>query len=180
MDQVINKEQKAAMAEYLATIPEIVLGVLFGSYARGQGRPDSDVDCAVLLSEAVPTARYLDLRLRVMDGLASAIGRDDVDVAVLNEAPLALAYRVLRDGVLLFCRDHAAYVRYRVRTLNLYFDFAPLLERHQELFLKRVSEEGILYGYDPHRGAAETKQKLAEALALIAEARKRERLLSDE
>ena len=48
------------------------------------------------------------------------------------------------------------------------------------MFLKRVSEEGILYGYDPDRGAAETNQKLAEALAVIAEARKRETLPSDE
>jgi predicted nucleotidyltransferase len=169
-----------AMAEYLSTVPEVVLGFLFGSYARGEGWPDSDVDCAVLLADGVPAAAAFDLRLRVIDGLTRAIRRDDVDLAILNEAPLALAYRVLRDGKLLFCRDHAAYVRYRVRTLNLYFDFAPLLERHQAMFLKRVSEEGILYGYDPDRGAAETKQKLAEALALIAEARKQEILLSNE
>jgi predicted nucleotidyltransferase len=168
MDQVISEEDIAAMAGYLSMVPEVVLGFLFGSYGRGQGRPDSDVDCAVLLSDDVPAGSYFDLRLRVMDGLARAIGRDDVDVAILNEAPLALAYRVLRDGVLLYCRDHAAYVRYRVRTLNLYFDFAPLLERHEAIFLKRVSEEGILYGYDPDRGAAETNQKLAEALARIA------------
>jgi uncharacterized protein len=180
MDRVLGDEQTAAMAGYLSTVPEVVLGFLFGSYARGQGRPDSDVDCAVLLADNVPSGDAFDFRLRVMDGLARAIGRDDVDVAILNEASLALAYRVLRDGVLLFCRDHAAYVRYRVRTLNLYFDFAPLLERHQAIFLKRVSEEGILYGYDPDRGAAETKQKLAAALAVMAEAGKREMLQSDE
>lgn len=180
MDRVISDDRMAAMAGYLSTVPEVVLGFLFGSYARGQGRPDSDVDCAVLLADDVPPGAAFDLRLGVMDGLARAIGRDDVDVAILNEAPLALAYRVLRDGKLLFCRDHAAYVQYRVKTLNLYFDFAPLLERHQAIFLKRVSEEGILYGYDPDRGAAETKQKLAEALALIAEARKRETPPSDD
>jgi predicted nucleotidyltransferase len=180
VDRVINDEQTAAMAGYLSTVPEVVLGFLFGSYARGQGRPDSDVDCAVLLADVVPSGVYFDARLRLIDGLARATGRDDVDVAILNEAPLALAYRVLRDGKLLFCRAHAAYVQYRVRTLNLYFDFAPLLERHQAMFLKRVSDEGILYGYGSDRGAAETKQKLAEALALIAEARKRETLPSDE
>jgi uncharacterized protein len=158
MDRVISDAQTAAMAGYLSTVPEVVLGFLFGSYARGQSRPDSDVDCAVLLANDAPPGGTFDLRLRLMDGLARAIGRDDVDVVVLNEAPLALAYRVLRDGKLLFCRDHAAYVRYRLRTLDLYFDFAPLLERHQAMFLKRVSEEGILYGYDPDRGAAETSQ----------------------
>jgi predicted nucleotidyltransferase len=168
MGQVITGEQMADMAEYVSMVPEVVLGFLFGSYARGQGRSDSDVDCAVLVADDAPPGGYFDLRLRVMDGLDRAIGRDDVDVAILNETPLALAYRVLRDGKLLFCRDHAAYVRYRVRTVNLYFDFAPLLERHQALFLKRVSDEGILSGGDPHRGAAETKQKLAEALARIA------------
>jgi predicted nucleotidyltransferase len=180
MDQVIGSGQTAAMVEYLSTAPDVVLGFLFGSYARGQGRPDSDVDCAILLAHAVPAGSYFDTRLRLIDGLARAIGRDDVDLVILNEAPLALVYRVLRDGKLLFCRDHAAYVRYRVRTLDLYFDFAPLLERRQAMFLKRVSEEGILYGYDPDRGAAETKQKLAEALAVIGRARRREGLLSDE
>jgi predicted nucleotidyltransferase len=180
MDRAIFSEQMVAMAEYLSTVPKVVLGSLFGSYARGQGRPDSDVDCAILLADDTPPGDTFDFRLRVMDGLARAIGRDDVDMAILNEAPLALTYRVLRDGKLLFCRDHAAYVRYRVRTLNLYFDFAPLLERHHAMFLKRVSEEGILYGYDPHRGAAETNQKLVEALAVIARTRRREGLLSDE
>jgi hypothetical protein len=62
-----------------------------------------------------------------MDGLARSNGRDDVDLAILKEAPLA--YRVLRDGVLLSCRDHVAYVQYRVRTLNPYFDFAPLFRK---------------------------------------------------
>ena len=127
MDQVINSEQMAVMAEYLSTVPEVVLGFLFGSYARGQGRADSDVDCAVLLADNVPADGYFRFRLLVMDGLARSIGRDDVDLAILNEAPLALAYRVLRDGKLLFCRDHAAYVQYRVRTLDLYFDFAHSL-----------------------------------------------------
>lgn len=171
MDRVISNGHMAAMAEYLSTVPEVVLAFLFGSYARAQGRPDSDVDCAVLLADGVPADSYFDFRLRVMDGLARSIGRDDVDLAILNEAPLALAYRVLRDGTLLFCRDHAAFVRYRVRTLNLYFDFAPFLEHHQAMFLKRVSAEGLLYGYDPDRGAAETNQKLTEALARIAEHR---------
>jgi hypothetical protein len=52
MDQVISSGQTAAMAESLSTVPEVALGFLFGSYARGQGRPDSDVDCAVLRSNA--------------------------------------------------------------------------------------------------------------------------------
>ncbi len=152
MDRVIISEQMAAMAGYLSTVPEVVLGFLFGSYARGQGRPDSDVDCAVLLADDVPPGAAFDLRLGVMDGLARAIGRDDVDVAILNEAPLALAYRVLRDGKLLFCRDHAAYVQYRVKTLNLYFDFAPLLERwrvEQMLLGKRIRLQA---GKEEHEG----------------------------
>jgi hypothetical protein len=165
MQRVISDGQMTTIAEYLSTVPEVVLGILFGSFARGQGRPDSDIDCAVLLADGVPAESYFDFRLRVMDGLARSIGRDDVDLAILNEAPLALAYRALRDGKLVFCRDRAAYVRYRVRTLNLYFDFAPLLERHQEMFLKRVSEEGLLYGYDPDRGATETNQKLSQCIA---------------
>jgi hypothetical protein len=150
-------------------MPEVTLGFIFGSYARGQARPDSDVDFAVLLDEQTPTSDRLKFRLHLIDGLARLLGRDDVDVAILNEVPLALAFRVLRDGHLLFERSRAAYVAYRVRTLDQYFDFAPFLERYERSFLRHVSQKGLLYGYNPYRGAAGADQDVAAAPADAAE-----------
>ncbi len=59
---------------------------------------------------------------------------------ILNDAPVALAYRVLRDGVLLVCRDEPARVEHRVRTVDRYPDTAPLRRVLDEGLRRRVME----------------------------------------
>ena len=51
---------------------------------------------------------------------------DAADVVLLNQAPVALGYRVLRDGHLLLSRDDRARVRFYVRTVDRYPDMAPM------------------------------------------------------
>lgn len=122
----------ADLAERLAAQPDVVVAYLFGSRARGTARPGSDVDVAVLLDDAAdPHARQLDL--------AAALG-GDADVVVLNDAPVALAYRVLRDGVLLVCRSERARVHHHARTVGRYLDTAPL-RRALEAGQRRRLEE---------------------------------------
>lgn len=45
-----------------------------------------------------------------MDFLFGSVARR---IVVLNEAPLALSYRVIRDGILLFSGDRDTYILYR-------------------------------------------------------------------
>jgi len=46
----------SALREALSQRQEVVAAYLFGSYATGRERPDSDVDVAVLLDTETPTA----------------------------------------------------------------------------------------------------------------------------
>ena len=69
----------------------------------GRPVPLSDVDIAVLLRETCTRQEAFDLRLEIIGGLMRIFGADDVDVIVLNEAPLALQYRVLRDLPVKLC-----------------------------------------------------------------------------
>jgi predicted nucleotidyltransferase len=86
---------QAKLRAVLEPRSEVLVAYLFGSVARGTSGPLSDVDVAVLLSDDVdPWAVQLEL----MAAVASVIGSSDVDVLVLNRAPVSLAYRVLRDG----------------------------------------------------------------------------------
>jgi len=65
---------------------------VFGSVAAGTARPDSGIDLAV--SVAPRGILFDDARLN--DAPAARLGRDDVDLVVLEDAPLWLAYRVVR------------------------------------------------------------------------------------
>ena len=155
-------EYKQTLEAYFASQDDLVLAYLFGSHARGRAGPLSDVDVAVLLTGRPNDDYCFDRRLEIMGGLMDILPAEDVDVAILNQAPLALRYRVVRDGVLLFCRDRQAMIEFRVRTVCEYLDFKPVIEQHERAILQRARKGQLLYGYNPHRGAVERYRRLRE------------------
>lgn len=163
----IAESELSAISRYAATVDDLVAIYVFGSYAREQAGPLSDVDVAVLLHASVATERYLDVRLQLIHDIANLLQRDDVDVVVLNEAPIALGYRVLRDGKLLFCGDRAALTVFKATTVTKYLDFQPIIERHERAIVERARQGALLRGHNPHRGALERYRRLRERLARV-------------
>ena len=157
-------EHKQSLAAYFAALEDVALAYLFGSHARGQAGPLSDVDVAVLLAGRPDDGRCFDMRLDIIGGLMDILRTGDVDVAILNRTPLALRYRVLRDGVLLFCRDRQAMIEFYVRTMNEYLDFVPVIDQHESAILERARKGELLHGYNPHRGTLERYRELRERL----------------
>jgi predicted nucleotidyltransferase len=116
---------------------------LFGSRAGGRPRTDSDTDVAVLLAEHV-AAPGLVARGRLADVLATALGRADVDLVVLDHAPLALRARVITAGVLLVAIDDVWRVRFTVDTLSRWGDVRETVRRQDRSYLNRVAREGLV------------------------------------
>jgi len=152
---------------YFAGRSDVALAYLFGSLARGQAGPLSDIDVAVLLAGAPAADACFQARLDIIGDLMRRLHTNDVDVLILNQAPLTLRYAVLRDGVLLFARSQHDAVAFRVRTLNEYFDFAPMIAMHQRIFFEKVRKGEFLSGYNPYRGALTTDKNLLERFARI-------------
>ena len=103
---------------------------LFGSVARGESRPGSDLDVAVLLEPAPERGAYESLRLDLRAELESRLGQE-IDFVVLNHAPPDLVHRVLRDSVLVIEADPSARVRFEVRARNEYWDLKPYLDEYR-------------------------------------------------
>ena len=150
--------------EEAGMLDEVVLAYLFGSQARGQAGPLSDVDIAILLAEGVPEIEAFEKRLMLMAEIGHQLGRDIVDMLILNHSPLALAYRVLRDGILLYCLDEAKRIAFTAQIVSMYLDFKPTLERHERAILERARRGELLHGYNPHHGALERYRQLRERL----------------
>ena len=123
----IAETKLAALREALARRPEILEAYVFGSFARGEAQPHSDVDVAVYLA-SVP-ARGLGADAEIAADLMRALGSDRVDVVVLNQAPPLLYHRVLRDGIRLVARDLAATSVREGRALSRYCDYVPQLAK---------------------------------------------------
>jgi predicted nucleotidyltransferase len=109
--------------------PEIVAVYLFGSQARKTATARSDVDLAVLYTEAPP--RSLDGLPLDLEADLERVLRLPVQIVVLNRAPVDLVHRVLRDGTLLLDRDPSRRIRFEVKARNEFFDLQPVLARYR-------------------------------------------------
>jgi predicted nucleotidyltransferase len=93
----------AALRRALRTEPNVRLAVVYGSVARGDDTPDSDLDLLVSLGEDRP-----DAAIKLAVRLERAVGRA-VDVARLNRvqdtAPLLLL-RAVDEGRVVLDRDN--------------------------------------------------------------------------
>lgn len=112
-----------AVAVAAESLPEAQAAFLFGSQACGRARADSDVDIAVLVDRTNGRGDARAQLRRVIAALAAHIAADRLDVVILNDAPPALAFQVLKSGKLAFERDRTALHRFRVRTYSQHSDF---------------------------------------------------------
>jgi predicted nucleotidyltransferase len=113
----------------LAPRAEILEAYLFGSRARGDAHFQSDVDVAVYIDEARAEAGPFGYQADLTTHLMAALGTNEIDVVVLNKAPILLYHRVLRDGVRLLSRDLRATTTRAGQALSRYFDFLPQMEK---------------------------------------------------
>lgn len=135
---VVERLREAARRE-LADAP-VVLAYLFGSAATGRSRPGSDVDVAVLLDPSVPAERYLDLSLEIARRLSTASGVGNMEVVVLNDAPLPLRGRAVRERVVLHSRDEPFRVRFEGKVLKEFLDFQIHAEPLDRELLRATAE----------------------------------------
>ena len=155
MTVVLSKEHLEILVQYFAAQGNVLLAYLYGSQARGDSNALSDVDLAILLNDNPDSQSCFETRLRVMGDISHILHIEDIDVAILNQASLALRYRVLRDGKLLYCADHDRMIAFRVRTINEYLDFKPILLRHERAIIEKARTGELFNGYNPHRGSLE-------------------------
>jgi predicted nucleotidyltransferase len=101
---------------------------VFGSRAREDHRPDSDLDVAAWWASDAPAAFEILL----------PVGSE---LLVLNGAPLELAGRVAVEGRLLFEQDPAARVRWEATTRKIYFDELPRLTRAHREFAESLRHD---------------------------------------
>lgn len=123
----------AALRAACAREPDVEAACLFGSFARGEAGPQSDIDVAVLARRGLSLADELGLRRR----LAEAIGAPDVDLVLLGGAS-PLLRREATTGRQVFERDAAAADAYERRVAMEYFDTQHSRRVQQDLLFEAV------------------------------------------
>ncbi len=99
----------------LAALPEAWAVYVYGSFARGEDWPDSDLDIAVLLP---PEQRIPDL-LELIGAISKQIHRD-VDVVDLRRVGDVLRREVLENGRTLFESDAERVLAWEASAMSRY------------------------------------------------------------
>jgi predicted nucleotidyltransferase len=152
------------LADALRRQHGVRLAYLFGSRARRHAREDSDIDIAVLLDDVTAAADRGRTIRRLAGDLGLVVAAALVDLVVLNDAPVLLRHRVLRDGILLTERSPEDRVRFARRTIREYQDQQVRRERATRARIQRLT-----YGTNDGR-SGDLLEKARGAARLLAKA----------
>jgi len=112
--------------------------LVFGSWATGRAREDSDIDIA-FLSDAKNNSYDV-----FMTGQALAVQLGmDVDLLDLSEASAVLKAQIVSGGRVLYCSDEARRMVFFMRTLKEY----AVLNEERAPILTEIAERGSVYDY---------------------------------
>jgi predicted nucleotidyltransferase len=118
MDQHVESALRALVAQ-AEDDRDVLAVILFGSQARGDAGPGSDIDVCTVLEGGAPSA--IEMGRKRLDYLA---GRD-LDVTIFQQLPLYIRSRVLKEGRVLFVRDEDRLYELAFRTARAFEDFRP-------------------------------------------------------
>jgi len=112
--------------------PDVLGVILFGSWARGDAGPRSDVDVCLVLESGAPSG--LSASRKRLEYLAA---RDDLDLTIFQQLPLHLRSRILGEGRVVFVRDEDRLYDLAVRTVRAFEGF----RHHYRRYLDTVARD---------------------------------------
>jgi predicted nucleotidyltransferase len=131
------------LTEYFSSKDNIILAYLFGSTVRGDTGRLSDVDIGVMMDENLAKKDRFYLELELMGEIAALIKKNKIDLIVLNEAPLLLAYNIIKNGIILKSSETER-VTFETKILSKYRDEKYYIKRHTKETLKRIAGVGFV------------------------------------
>lgn len=132
--------EKTIETELIQTIqstinPAFIL--LFGSFAKGTNREDSDIDLAYFSKE--PLSAYE--RFLVAGELAAIAGRE-VDLVDIKQIDTVFTMQIFEQGIPIYVDDENEYVRQKMRAYSMY---ATLCEQRAPV-INAIKERGSVFG----------------------------------
>ena len=141
---IVEETDQAKLRE-VARRYDLDLIVLFGSYARGRERPDSDVDLAVHTTRRDYGKRDREAEvtweMELFDDLAGAVpAPEGIDMVVLNRADSTLLFQVANYGLTLHESGPDQFHLFRSLASRRYYDDAKYRRWGREYLRRRLRD----------------------------------------
>jgi predicted nucleotidyltransferase len=135
----MKKETVNLINEIAKKDKAIITAYVFGSQIKDRANKYSDVDIAILFDDELMKEGYGERQLKLTTELTEVLNKE-IDLIVLNRAPIFLKYHILKDGVKIYERPDRREHNFEARAIIEYFDFLPMKNKMEEGMLKSIKE----------------------------------------
>jgi len=105
-------EKISKIIEIIKSHPNVIAIYLFGSHAKGEATPLSDIDIAVILENPTPES----------EADIGSLSSPEIDVVLFHRLPLHIRYEVFKYGKEIFVRDEEKLLEIKLRVMREYLD----------------------------------------------------------
>jgi len=133
----LSEEYKKKIVDFFTRRLNPKLIYLFGSFAKGEGREDSDIDLAIYTEEVLTP---YDLFI-LSNTLAFEVKRD-VQIVNLKDISTVLAAQIVGTKEVLYCEDEILMGNYDMRVFKEY----AKLNEERKIVIDAIEKDGKVYG----------------------------------
>jgi predicted nucleotidyltransferase len=108
----------ARLRKFFSRDSRISFALVFGSYAVGEQRRDSDIDVAIYFQESPKGVALLSFL-----NTLSEVLKKEVDVVVLNTASAFLRHQVMKSALPILIKDNVVYRQFREKKISDYDEY---------------------------------------------------------
>lgn len=113
--------------------------IIFGSFAKGNEREDSDLDVALFGEHEISAYE----RFKLAGELASLVGRE-VDLVDIRQVDTVFTMQIFSQGVPIYLEDPNQFYIQRMRAYSMYFAF----NEQRAPVIQSIKERGSVFGYE--------------------------------
>ena len=114
----------------------------FGSLVSGDLKPLSDLDFGILVSSDLDRNSRFDKHIDLIGLFTRIFGSDEIDLVLMNDAPMRFAFHIIKSGKLLFCSNKDVLNNFIEKTVKLFLDFRYFRDEFDHAFLKGIGYFG--------------------------------------
>ena len=130
------------LIEQIKKDTDVVALFSFGSLATGDLKPLSDLDFGILVSGKLDKQERFDKHLDLIGIFNSVLQTDEVDLVLMNDAPMRFSHNIIKSGKLLYCSNKSELTDFIEKIVKLYLDFRFFRDEFDDSFLKGIGYSG--------------------------------------
>ena len=121
---------------------EVIALYAFGSVAKKELKPLSDLDFAILLAGQLNRQQRFEKHLELIGLFNDVLRTDEVDLILMNDAPLRFCHTILKSGKLLYCNNKSDLIDICDKVVANYLDFKFFRDSFDNTFLEGIGYDG--------------------------------------